>query len=223
MTRQDALRLVVADDETLFRSGLTMIIDSEPNLTVVAEAADGREAVDAVRAHRPDVVLMDIQMPRLDGIAATAAIVNLNLPTRVLVLTTFGRDELVYEALRAGASGYLLKTLPPARLIEAVKSVADGDALLAPTLTRRLIEDWVRRPRPNAHDARLAGLTDREHEVLVLIGHGLSNKEIATELNLSESTVKTHVTRVLAKTGSRDRVQAVVLAYETGRITAGQQ
>ena len=222
MTRQDALRVVVADDEALFRSGLTMIIDSEPNLTVVAEAADGREAVDAVRAHRPDVVLMDIQMPRLDGIAATAAIVNLNVPTRVLVLTTFGRDEFVYDALRAGASGYLLKTVPPAHLIEAVKSVADGDALLAPSLTRRLIEDWVRRPRPNAHDPRLTGLTDREHEALVLIGHGLSNHEIATELHLSESTVKTHIARVLAKTGSRDRVQAVVLAYETGIVAAGQ-
>lgn len=223
MTRQHALRVVVADDEALFRSGLTMIIDSQPDLTVVAEAADGSEAVDAVRAHRPDVVLMDIQMPRLDGIAATAAIVNLHVPTRVLVLTTFGTDEFVYDALRAGASGYLLKTVPPTQLIEAVKSVAHGDALLAPLLTRRLIEDWVGRPRRDAHDPRLARITDREHDVLALIGHGLNNHEIALQLHLSESTVKTHVARVLAKTGSRDRVQAVVLAYETGIATAGER
>ncbi len=221
MTRPVGLRIVVADDEALFRSGLTMILETEPGLTVVAQASDGRQAVDAVRAHRPDVVLMDIQMPGLNGIDATAAIVGLDLPTRVLVLTTFGRDQFVYDALRSGASGYLLKTVPPDQLIHAVRSVAAGDALLAPALTRRLIEDWVRRPRPNAPDPRLAHITDREREVLALVGRGLSNHEIATELHLSESTVKTHLARLLTKTGARDRVQAVVLAYETGLVTVG--
>jgi DNA-binding NarL/FixJ family response regulator len=221
VTGDDRLRVVVADDEALFRSGLSMIIEAEPDLTVVAEASDGQQAVDAVRAKHPDVVLMDIQMPGLNGIAATAAILRLNLPTRVLVLTTFGRDGFVYDALRSGASGYLLKTVPPAQLVQAVRSVAAGDALLAPTLTRRLIEDWIGRPRPNARDPRLARLTDRERQVLSLVGHGLSNSEIATELHLSESTVKTHLARLLAKSGSRDRVQAVVLAYETGLVTAG--
>ena len=223
MTDPDGLRVVVADDEALFRSGLTMIIETEPDLTVVAEASDGQQAVEAVRTHRPDVVLMDIQMPRLNGIAATAAIVRLKLATRVLVLTTFGRDEYVYDALRTGASGYLLKTVPPAQLIQAVRSVAAGDSLLAPALTRRLIEDWVERPRPNAADPRLSRVTDREREVLALVGQGLSNSEIATELHVSESTVKTHLARLLAKTGARDRVHAVVLAYETGLVTAGHR
>ena len=222
MTGQDPLRVVVADDEALFRSGLTLIVESEPDLVVVAEAVDGHEAVAVVRAHRPDVILMDIQMPRMDGIAATAAIAELNLATRVLVLTTFGRDQLVYEALRAGASGYLLKTVPPAQLVQAVRSIAAGEALLAPSLTRRLIEDWVRRPRPDAHHPRLAELTPREREVLSLVGRGLSNREIAAELHLSESTVKTHLARVLTKTRSRDRVQAVVLAYESGVVAACQ-
>jgi DNA-binding NarL/FixJ family response regulator len=148
VTRDDRLRVVVADDEALFRGGLTMIIEAEPDLTVVAEASDGQQALDAVRAQRPDVVLMDIQMPGLNGIAATAAILRLNLPTRILVLTTFGRDGFVYDALRSGASGYLLKTVPPAQLVQAVRSVAAGDALLAPTLTRRLIEDWSGGPDP---------------------------------------------------------------------------
>lgn len=222
MTAGHPLRIVVADDEALVRSGLTLIIETEPDFVVVAEARDGREAVDAVRTHRPDVVMMDIQMPRLDGIAATAAIVKLNVPTRVLILTTFGPDQFVYDALRAGASGYLLKTVPPTQLTDAVRFVADGNALLAPSLTRRLIEHWVERPRPDDRDPRLAKLTAREREVLSLIGHGLSNHEISIELHLSESTVKTHTARVLAKTGSRDRIQAVVLAYETGIVTAGQ-
>ncbi len=222
MTGRDPLRVVVADDEALFRSGLTLIVESEPDLVVVAEAVDGHDAVDIVRAHRPDVILMDIQMPRMDGIAATAAIADLNLATRVLMLTTFGRDQFVYEALRAGASGYLLKTAPPARLVQAVRSIAAGEALLAPSLTRRLIEDWVGRPRPDTHHPRLSELTPREREVLTLVGRGLSNREIAAELHLSESTVKTHLARVLTKTGSRDRVQAVVLAYESGVVAAGQ-
>ena len=217
----NSLRVVVADDEALFRGGLGLILGAQPDLTVVAEACDGAEAVDAVRTHRPDVVLMDLQMPVVDGITATRSITAMNVPTRVLVVTTFGRDELVYAALRAGASGYLLKTVPPRQLVDAVRAVAAGDALLAPSLTRRLIEQWVQRPRPDANDRRLSTMTAREREVLVLLAHGQSNSEIAATLHLSESTVKTHVARVLAKTGSRDRVHAVVLAYETGLVIAG--
>jgi DNA-binding NarL/FixJ family response regulator len=215
------LRVVVADDEALFRGGLGLILGAQPDLTVVAEACDGTEAVEAVRIHRPDVVLMDLQMPVVDGIAATRSITAMDVPTRVLVVTTFGRDELVYAALRAGASGYLLKTAPPRQLVDAVRAVAAGDALLAPSLTRRLIEEWVQRPRPDPNDRRLSTMTAREREVLVLLAHGQSNSEIADSLHLSESTVKTHVARVLAKTGSRDRVHAVVLAYETGLVVAG--
>lgn len=217
----NSLRVVVADDEALFRGGLGLILGAQPDLTVVAEACDGAEAVDAVRTHRPDVVLIDLQMPVVDGITATRSITAMDVPTRVLVVTTFGRDELVYAALRAGASGYLLKTVPPRQLVDAVRAVAAGDALLAPSLTRRLIEDWVQRPRPDANDRRLSTMTAREREVLVLLAHGQSNSEIADSLHLSESTVKTHVARVLAKTGSRDRVHAVVLAYETGLVVAG--
>ncbi len=216
-----SLRVVVADDEALFRGGLGLILGAQPDVTVVAEACDGAEAVDAVRTHRPDVVLMDLQMPGVDGITATRSIIAMNVPTRVLVVTTFGRDELVYAALRAGASGYLLKTAPPRQLVDAVRAVAAGDALLAPSLTKRLIEQWVQRPRPDASDRRLSTMTAREREVLVLLAHGQSNSEIAAGLHLSESTVKTHVARVLAKTGSRDRVHAVVLAYETGLVIAG--
>jgi DNA-binding NarL/FixJ family response regulator len=216
-----SLRVVVADDEALFRGGLGLILGAQPDLTVVAEACDGAEAVDAVRTHRPDVVLVDLQMPVVDGITATRSITAMDVPTRVLVVTTFARDELVYAALRAGASGYLLKTVPPHQLVDAVRAVAAGDALLAPSLTRRLIEEWVQRPRPDANDRRLSTMTAREREVLVLLAHGQSNSEIADSLCLSESTVKTHVARVLAKTGSRDRVHAVVLAYETGLVVAG--
>ncbi len=215
------LRVVLADDEALFRSGLGLILEAQPDLAVVAEVCDGAEAVEAVRAHRPDVVLMDLQMPVVDGLAATRSITAMNVATRVLVLTTFGRDDLVYSALRAGASGYLLKTVPPRQLVDAVRAVAAGDALLAPSLTRRLIEEWVQRPRPDTHDRRLSSLTAREREVLVLLAHGQSNSEVAHSLNLSESTVKTHVARVLAKTRSRDRVHAVVLAYETGLVVPG--
>lgn len=217
------LRVVLADDEALFRSGLTLILSAQPDLAVVAEVCDGAEAVEAVRSHRPDVVLMDLQMPNVDGIAATRSITAMKVPTRVLVLTTFGREELVYSALRAGASGYMLKTVPPHQLVDAVHAVAAGDALLAPSLTRRLIEQWVQRPRPDPSDRRLSSLTAREREVLVLVAHGLSNSEIAHSLNLSESTVKTYVARVLNKTRSRDRVHAVVLAYETGLVVPGLQ
>ena len=212
------IRVVVADDETLFRSGLAMIVGAQDDLQVVAEAKDGHEAVEVVRRHRPDVVLMDIQMPGLDGIKATKEIVRSGLPTRVLILTTFGVDRNVYAALRGGASGFLLKTVPPSQLVEGVRVVAGGDMLLAPDITRRLIEELVQRPVDGIQDSRLSGLTAREAEVLALVGQGLSNAEIATQLSLSVATIKSHVGHLLAKTGVRDRVQAVVLAYETGLV-----
>ncbi|GII57814.1 DNA-binding response regulator [Planotetraspora thailandica] len=221
MTAASRLRVVIADDEALFRSGLKMIVEAQPDLTVVAEAEDGREAIEAVQRHNPDVLLMDIQMPILDGIAALAELRRRGCGTKVLVLTTFDLDRYVYDALRSGASGFLLKTTRPARLVEAVRAIAAGDALLDPLLTRRLVEEWVARPRPDAADPRLAALTDREREVLTLIGRGLSNAEIARDLHLGESTVKTHVGRTLAKTGSRDRVQAVILAFECGLVAPG--
>jgi DNA-binding NarL/FixJ family response regulator len=217
------IRVVVADDETLFRSGLAMIVGAQSDLEMVAEAKDGHEAVEAVRRHRPEVVLMDIQMPVLDGIKATKEIIRLGLPTRVLILTTFGIDRNVYAALRGGASGFLLKTVPPSQLVDGVRVVAGGDMLLAPGITRRLIEELVKRPTAGIRDSRLSGLTEREAQVLAMIGHGLSNAEISAELNLSVATVKTHVGHLLAKTGARDRVQAVVLAYETGLVVPGRR
>lgn len=222
-TGATALRVVIADDEALFRSGLRLMVDAQQDLTVVAEVANGREAVDTAQRERPDVVLMDIQMPLLDGIAATAELRRRGLHAKVLILTTFDLDRYVYDALRAGASGFLLKSARPARLIDAIRAVAAGDALLDTALTRRLIEKWMAHPRADAADQRLATLTDREREVLTLIGRGLSNTEIAALLHLGESTVKTHVGRTLAKTGSRDRVQAVILAFECGLVTPGQQ
>jgi DNA-binding NarL/FixJ family response regulator len=212
---------VVVDDEELFRSGLRMVIERRPGIEVVGEAADGAEAVAVVRELRPDVVLMDVQMPQVDGIDATRRIVALGLPTRVLMLTTFGMDKYVVESLRAGASGFLLKTVPPDQLAAGIATVARGDALLAPVILRRLIEDWTTRRSPDGPDPRLAPLTERETEVLRLVGSGLSNTELAGRLHLAEATVKTHVGRILAKTGCRDRVQAVVLAYETGLVRPG--
>ena len=215
------IRVAIADDETLFRSGLSMMVDAQADLEIVAEATDGNGAVDVIREHRPDVVLMDIQMPIMDGIAATEEIARQSLPTRVLILTTFGLDRNVYAALRAGASGFLLKTVPPRQLVDGIRAVAAGDMLLAPTITRRLISDWVQRPVAGGDDPRLAPLTGRERQVLTMVGKGLSNAEIASGLHLGEATVKTHLGRVLTKTGCRDRVQAVVLAYESGLITPG--
>ena len=217
------IRVVVADDETLFRSGLAMIVQAQDDLEMVAEANDGHEAVEAVRRHRPDVVLMDIQMPVLDGIKATKEIVRQELPTRVLILTTFGIDRNVYVALRGGASGFLLKTVPPSQLVEGVRVVASGDMLLAPGITRRLIEQLVQRPLAGESDPRLSNLTEREAQVLTLVGQGLSNAEIAAHLHLSVPTVKTHIGHLLAKTRVRDRVQAVVLAYETGLVVPGRR
>ena len=220
------IRVLVVDDQSLVRTGFRMILDAEPDIEVVGEAGDGLEALERFRQTRPDVVLMDVRMPRMDGVEATRHLAGPQVaePARVLVLTTFDLDEHVYDALRAGASGFLLKDVPPEELAAAVRVVAAGEALLAPSITRRLIADFARRPAPHADGATapaLATLTDREREVLVLMARGLSNAEIATSLHLGETTVKTHVGRVLMKLGLRDRVQAVVLAYETGLVLPG--
>jgi len=218
------ISVVLADDQALVRGGFRMILEAQEDIEVVGEAQDGAEAVALVRELRPDIVLMDVRMPVLDGIAATRRIVGEALPSRVLVLTTFDRDEIVYDAMKAGASGFLLKSAPPVKLVDAVRTVADGDALLAPSVTRRLVEAFVRRPPPGqAVPPELAELTGREREVLTLIARGLSNAEIAAELVVSGATVKTHVNRVFAKLGVRDRVQAVVLAYESGLVRPGAQ
>jgi DNA-binding NarL/FixJ family response regulator len=213
--------VVVADDQELVRSGLEMVLAAR-GVEVLGSAADGREALELVRRHRPDVVLMDIRMPVLDGIAATEELTRTGSPTRVLMLTTYDLDSYVYRALRAGAAGFLLKATPPDRLVAGVETVAAGEALLAPSLTRRLIEEHVNRPAPvDGVPAELAALTDREREVFGLIGRGLSNDDIARELVVSEATVKTHVNRLLAKLAIRSRVQLVVLAYELGVVRPG--
>ena len=216
-----SLRVVVADAPDLVRSGLAMVLTSR-GCEVVGLAGHGREAVEVVTRTRPDVVLMDIRMPVLDGIAATEELTAAGSPARVLVLTTYDLDAYVYRALRAGAAGFLLKATPPDRLVEGIRTVAAGESLLAPSLTRRLIEEHVRRPAPAAGVPEpLRVLTDRELEVCTLIAQGLSNDAICTELVLSEATVKTHVNRILAKLGGISRVQVVVLAYETGLVVPG--
>jgi DNA-binding NarL/FixJ family response regulator len=213
--------VVIADDQDLVRSGLAMVLQAR-GCDVVGEAADGRQAIEVVRRTQPDVVLMDIRMPVLDGIAATHELTEAGVPTRVLVLTTYDLDHYVYGALRAGAAGFLLKATPPDRLVAGVETVAAGESLLAPTLTRRLIEEHVRRPPPNTGvPPALRELTERELEVCALIARGRSNDEIASELVVAEATVKTHVNRILAKLGLRTRVQVVVLAYETGLVRPG--
>jgi DNA-binding NarL/FixJ family response regulator/class 3 adenylate cyclase len=220
-----AVRVLIVDDQALVRTGFRMILEAEPDLEVVGEAADGREAVDQARSLVPDVVLMDVRMPEIDGIEATRRLLDGEAgPTRVVMLTTFDMDEYVYEALRAGASGFLLKDVPPEQLVAGIRAVASGDALLAPSVTRRVIEEFVRRPPDSVRETppRLADLTARELEVLRLIARGLSNAEIAAELFVSETTVKTHVAHVLMKLGLRDRVQAVVLAYESGLVQPGE-
>jgi DNA-binding NarL/FixJ family response regulator len=216
------IRVLLADDQALVRDGFRALIDREPDMEVVAEAADGVEAIAGVRQHRPDVVLMDIRMPNIDGLTATTRVLALPEPPRVLVLTTFDRNEWVYEALRAGASGFLLKDVRGSRLTEAIRTVAAGEALLAPSITRRLIEEYVsRRPaRPPAAPPDV--LTEREAEVLRLLAAGLTNAEIAARLFVGHSTVKTHVTRLLTKLDLRDRAQAVVFAYESGFVQPGE-
>jgi DNA-binding NarL/FixJ family response regulator len=219
------IRILIADDQALVRAGFRMILEAEEDLEVVGEATDGAEAVDLARRLRPEVVLMDIRMPNLDGLEATRQItVNGDeQPTRVLMLTTFDLNEYVYEALRAGASGFLLKDVPAEQLVAGIRVVAGGEALLAPSITRRLIEEFARTsPVPTEPPKGLDELTARELEVLKLIARGLSNAEIAEELVVSDTTVKTHVARVLMKLGLRDRVQAVVLAYESGLARPGR-
>ncbi len=218
------VRVVIADDQNMVRAGFRSLLNAEPDIEVVGEAADGEQAVAAVLRYRPDVALMDIRMPELDGIAATRRLVELSTETRILVLTTFDLDEYVFEALRAGASGFLLKDAPAEELVAAIRALEGGDALLAPAVTRRVIDEFARRP---VFDRRLAGLldalTDREAEVLRLLASGASNAEIAASLVVSEATAKTHVSNVLAKLRLRDRVQAVIFAYESGLVSAGAQ
>lgn len=215
--------LLIADDQPLIRVGLRKILESEPETTVVGEASDGADAVAAARRLRPDVVLMDIRMPVLDGIEATRRIVRAQPATRVLILTTFGLDDYVYDALRAGASGFMLKDAPPEEIAAAVRIIASGDALLAPAVTRAVIEEFTRIPPPAPAAAPLAvgELTPREREVLDLLIRGLSNPEICSQLVISEATAKTHVARILQKLGLRDRVQAVIYAYESGLVSPG--
>jgi DNA-binding NarL/FixJ family response regulator len=216
------IRAVIADDQMMVREGFSVLLNAQPDIEIVGEAVDGQDAIDKIAALEPDIVLMDIRMPVLNGIEATRQIVRAGLPTRVLVLTTFDLDEYVYEALRAGASGFLLKDSSARQLADAVRIVASGDALLAPTITKRLIGEFARMGAPRGpNQVRLHDLTERETEVLALIAQGLSNVEIAAHLVVAEQTVKTHVGRILVKLGLRDRTQAAVFAYEAGLVTPG--
>jgi DNA-binding NarL/FixJ family response regulator len=218
------VKVLIADDQALVRTGFRMILDAEDDVEVTGEAADGLEAIAAAQSERPDVILMDVRMPNMNGIEATRRLVDKDDvdPIRVLILTTFDLDEYVYDALRAGASGFLLKDAPPEDLVQAVRVVARGEGLIAPSITKRLIEEIAQRPpQHTAPPEALRSLTQRELEVLQLVARGLSNQEIAKELFVSETTVKTHVGRVLMKLGVRDRVQAVVLAYELGIVRPG--
>ncbi|MTV25361.1 response regulator transcription factor [Nitriliruptoraceae bacterium ZYF776] len=214
--------VVLVDDQELVRTGFRMILEAEEDVRVVGEAGDGAQAVDVVRRIRPDVVLMDVQMPVLDGLEATQRLTDAGVASRTIILTTFERDDVVVRALRAGAAGFLLKNAPPEQLVDAVRTVADGDALLAPSVTRRLIERFAEQGLVHRRDDLLEPLTDREREVLSLVATGRSNAEIAAELHLGEATVKTHVSRTFAKLRLRDRVHAVVFAYEVGLTTPGQ-
>jgi DNA-binding NarL/FixJ family response regulator len=218
------IRVVVADDQALVRAGFRVLIDSAPDIEVVAEAGDGAEAVDLTRAHRPDVILMDIRMPVMDGLEATRRVVELELEPagRVLILTTFDLDEYVFAALKAGASGFLLKDTPPADLLTGIRIIAAGEALLAPSITKQLIQQYMRRAEPPTQltDVQLDALTDRETEVLAHVAKGWSNAEIAAKLYVTPATVKTHLSRLLMKLGARDRAQLIIVAYESGLVSA---
>ena len=219
-----SIRIAIADDEGVVRGGLRMILEAEDDLEVVGDAADGREAIELIRRTKPDVALMDIRMPNLDGIGAARTLTSEGVDTRIVMLTTFDQDEYLHEALRAGTSGFLLKAAPPEQLVAAIRTVAAGDALLAPSVTRRVIEAFADRagPPPGELTASLEELTARELEVLRHLARGESNAEIAQAFVVEESTVKTHVARVLMKLGLRDRIQAVVFAYESGLVRAGE-
>ncbi|MFI6707073.1 response regulator [Nonomuraea sp. NPDC050478] len=217
------IRVLIADDQGMVRTGFTVFLSSQPDIVVVGEAADGREAIERAAELAPDVVLMDVRMPVMDGLEATRRLCSPGSRSKVLILTTFDLDDYVYEALRAGASGFLLKDASAAQLAEAVRVVAAGDALISPGVTRRLIHEFARLgPRPAPSAVRLSQLTERESEVLTLVAQALSNQEIARKLVLAEQTVKTHVGRVLMKLGLRDRAQAIVYAYETGLVRPGE-
>jgi DNA-binding NarL/FixJ family response regulator len=222
-----SISVLLADDQPLLRMGFRMILEAQPDMTVAGEAADGAEAVERTVALAPDVVLMDVRMPGTDGIEATRRIVAGGSGARVLILTTFDLDEYAFSALRAGASGFLLKDAPPADLLSGIRAVASGDAVVAPSVTRRLLDAYAHRlpdgNAPASRSSRLDPLTEREREVLLAVAGGLSNAEIASRLVVSEATVKTHVGRILTKLGLRDRVQAVILAYETGLVQASQR
>lgn len=216
------IRVLIADDQALLRGGLRAMLEAEPGVEVVAEAGDGAEAVDAALRTHPDVILMDVRMPKLDGIEATRRILAAGSRARILVITTFDLDEYAYEALRAGASGFLLKATPPGTLVGAVRTVQAGESMLDPQVTRRLVEHFLARPEPDADTRRrIDELTEREMEVLLLLARGLTNEQMGERLFLSPATVKSHVTRILGKLGVRSRVQAVILAYETGLVTPG--
>ncbi|MGP3960447.1 response regulator [Nonomuraea sp. 3N208] len=217
------IRVLIADDQGMVRTGFTVFLSAQPDIEVVGEAANGREAVEQAAALAPDVVLMDVRMPVMNGLEATRELSSRNLPPKVLILTTFDLDDYVYEALRAGASGFLLKDASAAQLAEAVRVVAAGEALIAPAITKRLIHEFAKlgTPRPAA-GRRMAELTERETEVLTLVAQALSNQEIAEKLFVAEQTVKTHVGRVLMKLGLRDRAQAIVYAYESGLVRPGE-
>jgi DNA-binding NarL/FixJ family response regulator len=217
-----SVRVLIADDQALVRAGFRKLLESEPGIRVVGEASNGVEALDLASRFTTDVVLMDIRMPKLDGLEATRRLLATDKRTRVIILTTFDLDEYVFEAIAAGASGFLLKDSPPDQLIAAIHVVASGEALLAPSITRRLIEEFARRPTPRSTASELSELTARELDVLKLLARGLSNAEIAAELVLGEATVKTHVGNLLTKLRLRDRVQAVVLAYESGLVQPGE-
>ncbi len=225
MSGSGPIRVLVVDDQALVRAGFRMIIEAEPDLVVAGEAADGEAAVEQVVACRPDVVLMDVRMPGVDGIEATARIVAdaRGAGVRIIMLTTFDMDEYVYAALRAGASGFLLKDVPPEQLVEGIRAVRTGESLLAPAITQRMIGVYLAHPPAGTAPTGLDSLTPREQEILVLLGRGHSNAEIASDLVISETTVKTHVARVLMKLGLRDRVQAVIFAYESGVVSIGQR
>jgi DNA-binding NarL/FixJ family response regulator len=217
------ISVLLVDDQAMVRAGFRMLLEAEPDIQVVGEAEDGAIAVSAIRSLKPDVVLMDIQMPIMDGLEATRHIVaeQSKVPTRVLILTTFERDEYIFESLRSGASGFILKNAPPEALINAIRVVAEGNALLAPSVTRRIIAEFAKKPVPKTHEEEIERLTEREIEVLRLVAKGKTNEEIAGDLVIGEATVKTHVSNVLTKLDLRDRVQAVVLAYESGLVQPG--
>jgi DNA-binding NarL/FixJ family response regulator len=218
-----SIRVVLVDDQALIRTGFKMILETEDDIEVVGEASDGEQAISMTRSVRPDVVLMDVQMPTMDGLEATGRIVrDANIPSRIVILTTFERDDYVFEALRAGASGFLLKNAPSEELVHAVRVVAAGDALLAPSVTRKVIEGFIRRPASRSNEVELQRLTERETEILQLLATGKSNSELAAHLFVGEGTIKTHVSSVLTKLGLRDRMQAVIFAYESGLIEPGQ-